>query len=156
MATEPFVSAASSRKRIPICPMRIISFFIVIVLYCPVGRHARGHAGLLQIDDYQRQALTKPIVRSPKCEMRILKFSQFDNRNSSFSIFTALTSGKLFTRCIESVSQSPQIRRLRAWDRFRKYAPAVVELRVMPTEYILRLRVDKPLPGVERTCLADY
>src|SRR5216117_2792260 len=53
MATKPFVSADSSKKRIPICPMRMISFFIVIVFCFLVERRARRHAGLLQLADHQ-------------------------------------------------------------------------------------------------------
>ena len=44
MATEPFVSAASSEKRVPICPMRMSSFLIAILSCFLVQRRAQpGH-----------------------------------------------------------------------------------------------------------------
>jgi protoporphyrinogen oxidase len=60
--------------------------------------------------------LTKPTGGSPKCEVRIPKFSQFDSRNSSFGIPIApvtlnwLTSRKsLFAGCSQSVTRNRSV-----------------------------------------------
>lgn len=56
--------------------------FRLVVLQVLVERRAHGLAGLLQLDDHQRQAVDE----ADRGEVRITKFSQFNNRNSAFDI----------------------------------------------------------------------
>ncbi|MSU28249.1 MAG: hypothetical protein EXS27_10100 [Pedosphaera sp.] len=56
--------------------------FRLVVRQVLVERRAHGHAGLLQLDDHQRQAVDE----ADRGEVRITKFSQFNNRNSAFDI----------------------------------------------------------------------